>query len=83
MRVEPLGMGLVPLLKMPQRVPHSFCHARAQPEVGSLQPRRRPPLEPVRLPLWSWTSTFRTISNRCLLLVDALSVGFCYSSPGD
>ena len=76
-------MGLVPLLKMPQRVPCSFCHMRAQPEVGSLQPGRRPSMEPVRLPPWPWTSTFRTISNKCLLFVDALPVGFCYSGPGD
>ena len=32
---------------------------------------------------WPWTSTFRTVSNKCLLLADVLPVGFCYSGPGD
>lgn len=56
---------------------------RARPEVSSQRPRRRPSLEPARLPPWPWTSTLRTISNKCLLLVDVLPVGFCYSGPGD
>lgn len=52
-------------------------------EVSSQRPRERPSLGLSGCHPWPWTSTLRTISNKCLLLVDVLPVGFCYSGPGD
>jgi hypothetical protein len=57
--VRALTNGVSVPIKGPQRVlSSSFSHVRIQPEVSSLQSRKRPLSEPNPPGTWSWTSIF-------------------------
>lgn len=66
---------------MPQRVPCLFCQVGTATEVSSQRAQKTAFTGACQAATLALDLTLRTTSNKCLLLVDVLPVGF-YSGPG-